>query len=597
MWKSVISEYLSDPTMEFSSTTKVEYNCRNCNTICSKQSYSFYLQTKDRLSKFDVRVAWCSKCYFSSPEFTSKISAGATKSNKKLKETKTKFSEWQIIIQPFCLSLTIDTPYAISIEYLCPCGNKSSTLPKRIVKSIRNTGTIKCKSCTANITVNNPEYKRKQGIEISARFKDSAYMEKHINANKEKWKNENFAKAVTTWNVDHAKDRIIESEERWKNPTYREKMVNYMNLEETKIFRSELAKRILVPVASKAGCVSYQARKPLILEAKRKYIKERLDKEKFSVLDVSPSRVTIQCKLCDRIYSRKVDRLPRSCYCSSHPCTTQNVVADVVAKWGPKSVWVKGFNKFKDKVTRELDIAMNNGYAIEYCGLIWHSERYNKDKWYHYDKMKIAEQNGYKLITMFEDEWTNRRPQVTSYLLSTFDKVDKTIDRKCTVMEVDSEEATEFILAFHIQPIKKGSIYKAIGVYYENELISCITIGTHHRDSNQFVLNRLCSKPMTSVIGGLSKVLAFVRENYKEIKVLKTWSDNRWSTGDVYIKAGFQLTGELDPDYSYCRRGQRCSKQSLKKKLGEVGTERELRAAEGYSRIWDCGKKTWVYNF
>jgi len=37
---------------------------------------------------------------------------------------------------------------------------------------------------------------------------------------------------------------------------------------------------------------------------------------------------------------------------------------------------------------------------------------------------------------------------------------------------------------------------------------------------------------------------------------------------------------------------------NLKEKIrGEIRTERELCLEKGLVRIWDCGKKKWVYNF
>ncbi|NDB85961.1 MAG: tandem-95 repeat protein, partial [Alphaproteobacteria bacterium] len=53
----------------------------------------------------------------------------------------------------------------------------------------------------------------------------------------------------------------------------------------------------------------------------------------------------------------------------------------------------------------ELDIVIpSKKLAIEYCGLFWHSEYNRPDPNYHANKLKLCGQQGYRLITIFEDE-------------------------------------------------------------------------------------------------------------------------------------------------------------------------------------------------
>lgn len=40
---------------------------------------------------------------------------------------------------------------------------------------------------------------------------------------------------------------------------------------------------------------------------------------------------------------------------------------------------------------------------------------------------------------------------------------------------------------------------------------------------------------------------------------------------------------------------QSCTKKALKERGGVGSTEKELAESLGYARIWDCGKKRWVY--
>jgi very-short-patch-repair endonuclease len=77
----------------------------------------------------------------------------------------------------------------------------------------------------------------------------------------------------------------------------------------------------------------------------------------------------------------------------------------------------KGFLDGKD-----VDIiSKKHKICIEYNGLYWHSELF-KRKEYHLNKTKLAENLGYNLIHIFEDEWKEKKNIVKSILLSKFRK-------------------------------------------------------------------------------------------------------------------------------------------------------------------------------
>ena len=66
----------------------------------------------------------------------------------------------------------------------------------------------------------------------------------------------------------------------------------------------------------------------------------------------------------------------------------------------------------------------------------------------------------------------------------------------------------------------------------------------------------------------------------------------------MYEKIGFKLDGELKPDYYWMRSNKRHHKSGLRKTKEEKKsgkTEVEFREAQGYARIWDLGKKRWVW--
>ena len=172
--------------------------------------------------------------------------------------------------------------------------------------------------------------------------------------------------------------------------------------------------------------------------------------------------------------------------------------------------------------------------------------------------MKLAESEGIRLITIFEDEWVSRRPQVENFIKHTLGIFEKKIfARKCDIKQVSNKEARNFLDKNHIQGKSTGIHF---GLYFNDELIAVISGGTHHRqnvtDSGIFVLIRLCFKSGYSIPGGASRLFkALVAyTTTKGYTKIVSWSDNRWSIGNVYEKIGFTLEEELGPDYSYTKK-------------------------------------------
>lgn len=254
---------------------------------------------------------------------------------------------------------------------------------------------------------------------------------------------------------------------------------------------------------------------------------------------------------------------------------------------------------------KEIDI-YNDEYkiGIEYCGLLWHSEHFNKDSKYHINKMKKCTDNNVRLITIFADEWCYRKEQVKSRLMSIFStNCNNIYARKCLVKEIDKSIGCKFIDLYHIQgSSNRGLIY--FGIFHNQELLGVMSFSKHHRGYDGLVLDRLVFKTGYNIVGGTSKLLKYGIKYAKDngYHQIISWSDNRWSIGTVYSAIGFTLDLELPPDYSYVKLSnskKRKSKHSCTKsaiKCPSDKTESEYMIELGYTRIWDCGKKKWILN-
>jgi len=283
-----------------------------------------------------------------------------------------------------------------------------------------------------------------------------------------------------------------------------------------------------------------------------------------------------------------------------HDSTPQSELHEFISSVIKESV---EYNTRKIISPLELDIYIPSiNLAVEYCGLYWHSDEF-KDKKYHYNKMKLCNEKGIRLITIFEDEWLERKAQVKNFILSVLNKnTIRLMARKTELKQASNAEASKFLEETHIQGSPKFEI--AFGLYHNNEIQAIITGNKHHRQGFEdvFVLNRLAFRSNVSISGGSSKLLKALLNYTKEKGYTKviSWSDSRWSEGNVYKKLGFELNEELLPDYSYIQKQTRISKQSCQKKhlikKGAVGeTETEMAISLDLKRIWDCGKKRWSY--
>jgi hypothetical protein len=285
------------------------------------------------------------------------------------------------------------------------------------------------------------------------------------------------------------------------------------------------------------------------------------------------------------------------------------------------SAWVSGYGKEEAIIQDWLnsfgfnfnsDFKILSGYeidfyeesinlGIEYNGLRWHSNLFNKNKTSRNNKRLGCEAKGVRLITIFEDEWLERKDQVKGFLRSVLNKNENRLyARKCEVREIEVQEANKFIELYHIQGANSLGKYFA-GLFYNNELIGVMSFGRHPFDitDTKIWLDRLCFKSNYTVVGGASRLFKFLREQYK-CNEIWSWSDNRWSQGHVYKSLGFTLEKEMDIDYDYAdlKNHIRVSKQSQRKNRVNCPinlTEEQWANQRGLYKIWDCGKKRWVW--
>ena len=225
----------------------------------------------------------------------------------------------------------------------------------------------------------------------------------------------------------------------------------------------------------------------------------------------------------------------------------------------------------------ELDIFVpSKKLAIEYCGLYWHSEDNGKDRNYHYNKVKMCHDVGIKLITVFEDEYRDKRGLV-------LDRVGRGLG---ICKEVKDYKNLSF--SFGVDPIKflrsESFLLKDHGLKYLcvsdiNEEPLCVlsykTVygGVEIVSIDEGVGVRLLKDPVVFHI--LMKKLT---EKYNP-KIISYCIDLRWVNPYVgFLNAyGFKFSAKVEPQCSYIFKHRRVAKPS------------KLMDSTHLSKIWDCG--------
>jgi very-short-patch-repair endonuclease len=260
----------------------------------------------------------------------------------------------------------------------------------------------------------------------------------------------------------------------------------------------------------------------------------------------------------------------------------------------------------------ELDVVVESKkIAIEYNGLYYHSEKSGKDSEYHLHKTTLAKRKGYRLLHVYEDEWVNNQ-ELTKKKLAHILGVDpskRLFARKLFLDRVSYNEAKAFFEENHIQgtPPNHKICY---GLFEDGILVAAMSFGVirfNLEDKPEDALELYRYATSCNIIGGFSRLVSAFRRENPEIKTLYSFSDKRWSAGEVYIKSGFKYVNSSKPSYDYTNSsGSRFNRQNFMKQrmpgLVDRGvfktfdiekTEVENCKDNGFYRIWNCGMDKW----
>lgn len=241
----------------------------------------------------------------------------------------------------------------------------------------------------------------------------------------------------------------------------------------------------------------------------------------------------------------------------------------------------------------ELDIYLPDyNVAIEYNGTYWHCQL-NKDKKYHYNKSKVCEENGIRLIHIFEYEWYNerQRPILENIIKNSLGiNENKIFARKCKIEVKQSKDLRDFFNKNNIQGYRAGKF--AICLIYNNKVVMSYIIGDCYFNKNyQYEVIRGATKLGYTIVGGASKIWNYFIKNYNPESCMYYIDYNYFNGNSLpYLGLKYQ-TSKLGFKNYWIE--EKVVKNRQPKKHKEI---KELEKQGKVVPIYNAGVKIYTYN-
>lgn len=329
----------------------------------------------------------------------------------------------------------------------------------------------------------------------------------------------------------------------------------------------------------------YNKMRPIFREPMR----ERINHANLTLLNnIIDDNFHLRCNVCNYEFHRNHQMFDLSrykiticdqCFPISKTSESERYIKNMIYEWLPHDRIIG--SDMEQISPLELDIFLPDfGIAIEYNGLYRHSELSGKKQWYHRHKFDLCKKKGIKLITIFEDEWINKKEIVTSILQNNLKlNTIKINARDCICVKINNEDSSFFLDLYHLQGHDKNTV--SYGLLYKDDIISVMTFIDN---LGNWKINRFATKFNINVCGGASKLFAKFIKEYSP-KQVTSYSDLRYGEGDVYNKLGFELKGYTVPKFWYFKNNE----------YKRHHRNTALENIESWNRIWDCGYAKWEY--
>lgn len=212
-------------------------------------------------------------------------------------------------------------------------------------------------------------------------------------------------------------------------------------------------------------------------------------------------------------------------------------------------------------------------------------------------KSDMCKKLGIHLIHIFEDDWINKR-DIIKAIISNFinNSINKKIyARKCEIREISDQTLINNFLASNHLLGRTTFISYCVGLYYNDELVSLITMHLLKKTEHKWELNRYAIKNGITIIGGAERLFKHIIQTIDYSSII-TYNDNSIFRGLVYKRLGFQYVRTNAPNYMFIQGDclERFPKQVIRK--WNVGYSREMEKQLGLYRVYNTGNDVYILN-
>jgi hypothetical protein len=202
----------------------------------------------------------------------------------------------------------------------------------------------------------------------------------------------------------------------------------------------------------------------------------------------------------------------------------------------------------------EVDILLpNSRLAVEYCGHYWHSDRFKRfsDANRHRDKLLACRRVGINLITLFENEWLERRSSVENFLTNKLLRASIPLDS----VELNTLEGIALINEHGLLPATNNQVI--VGSHYPTA-VEALEFSAYNGVATviQYVTRFKANKENLEMM--LNKLVETTGVSAIEVVV-----DLRWFTGNIWRKCGFSIVEEIPPSAYYVKSMKRLDQKAI----------------------------------
>lgn len=234
--------------------------------------------------------------------------------------------------------------------------------------------------------------------------------------------------------------------------------------------------------------------------------------------------------------------------------------------------------------------------GIEFNGNYWHSDLH-KTKNYHFNKSKLAQNKGIRLIHIYEYEWNDpiKRDILISLIkISCGHLNSKIYARNCEVREISNKEARDFNNLNHLQGHRNAQV--TYGLFHQNQLVQLMSFSRARynknlKDSNSWEIIRGCPGSNNIVIGGVSKLFTHFIRLHNPSSIFSYCDFNKFD-GRSYEAIGMKFIGFTGPNKLWLIEGKAVNRNPTKHQELKEKAEACIYGSGSKKYLWTAKSTT-----